>query len=194
MPQNKEQIAARQKEYYEKNKEQIAARNKEYYEKNKERWLAYRKEYYENNKEQIAAYNKKEQVFARQKEYNKKYYANNKEKNNISCSEWYQNNKETVKVFRRFNKHGISSAEYDIMLEEQDNKCKICLTSFADIILKDGRTPIHIDHCHTTNKIRGLLCNLCNVGLGHFKDDPELLIKAADYLKHNGIKNETRTN
>ena len=180
---NKEQIASKAKEYYEKNKEQIAARNKEYYEKNRERWLAYRKEYYENNKEQIAAYNK-EQVFARQKEYNKKYYANNKEKNNISCKEWYQNNKETLKVFRRFNKYGISSAEYDNMLEEQDNKCKICLTSFADITLKNGRTSAHIDHCHTTNKIRGLLCNYCNSGLGFFKDNTETLANAIVYLEH----------
>mgnify|MGYP003152440700 CR=1 FL=1 len=181
---NKEQIAARQKEYYEKNKEQIVARNKEYYEKNRERWLDYRKEYYKNNKEQIASYNKKTQVVAHIKEYNKKYYANNKEKNNISCSEWYQNNKETVKEVRRFNKYGISSAEYDTMLEEQDNKCKICLTSFTDITLKDGKTPVRIDHCHTTNQVRGLLCNLCNTGLGFFKDNTETLTNAIVYLEH----------
>ena len=106
------------------------------------------------------------------------------EKNNISCKEYYQNNKETLKVFRRFNKYGISSAEYDNMLEKQDNKCKICLTSFADITLKNGRTPVHIDHCHTTNKIRGLLCNYCNSGLGFFKDNTERLTNAIVYLEH----------
>ena len=126
----------------------------------------------------------------RTKEYNKKYYEKNKKKYNITSSKWYHDNKESVIAANRKRKYGISPEEYDAMLEEQNNKCKICLISFDDktYIFSDGRSPIHTDHCHTTNKIRGLLCNFCNVGLGHFKDDPELLIKAANYLKHNGIK------
>jgi hypothetical protein len=42
---------------------------------------------------------------------------------------------------------------------------------------------LNIDHCHTTGAIRGLLCHGCNVGLGYFKDSPERLIKAAEYLQ-----------
>jgi len=114
----------------------------------------------------------------------KEYYKKNKEKNNAASKNWYQNNKETVSASNRKRKYDISSAEYDNMLEEQDNKCKICLTSFADITIKDGRTPVYIDHCHTTNKIRGLLCNCCNSGLGFFKDNTETLTNAIVYLEH----------
>lgn len=42
---------------------------------------------------------------------------------------------------------------------------------------------LSVDHDHETGEVRGLLCNLCNTGLGKFKEDPSLLTKAASYLK-----------
>ncbi len=41
---------------------------------------------------------------------------------------------------------------------------------------------VHIDHCHKTGKVRGLLCKLCNCGLGYFRDDPKLMLAAITYL------------
>jgi hypothetical protein len=68
------------------------------------------------------------------------------------------------------------------MLEEQDNKCAICK---SDNLMH--RTKWHVDHCHETGKIRGLLCTLCNVGLGSFKDNKEFLKCAIEYLDGSNI-------
>jgi hypothetical protein len=70
-------------------------------------------------------------------------------------------------------RYGLSLDDYEAMFEAQEGKCKICKTE--SLVLA-------IDHCHSTGKIRGLLCDRCNHGLGHFKDDINLLIKAIEYL------------
>lgn len=76
---------------------------------------------------------------------------------------------------------GMSLEEYDEKLKAQDGVCAIC-----GGLCKSGKR-LAVDHNHTTGKIRDLLCGNCNGGLGKFLDNPELLIKAADYLrKHNG--------
>lgn len=75
------------------------------------------------------------------------------------------------------NRYDFSLEEHDAMLLAQGNKCKICLVPF------DGNSLIHVDHCHTTNKVRGLLCFGCNTGLGSFKDDPVLVAAALLYLE-----------
>ena len=73
--------------------------------------------------------------------------------------------------------HGISLEDYDKLLEEQNNSCIICGTETPRGI---GR--FHVDHNHKTDKIRGLLCNNCNLGLGYFSDNPKTLVAAANYL------------
>ena len=65
--------------------------------------------------------------------------------------------------------------DYNLLAEVQGNKCAICGTAPTN-------KKLDLDHCHETKKIRGLLCNNCNRGLGHFKDNPELLRKAIDYI------------
>jgi hypothetical protein len=73
-------------------------------------------------------------------------------------------------------KYGITSADYDKMLAEQDGRCALCLTE------SNGRMW-HVDHDHKTNRTRRLLCDLCNRGLGHFQDDPAVLRRAAEYIE-----------
>jgi hypothetical protein len=75
------------------------------------------------------------------------------------------------------NKFGITHAEYLNMLEAQNGRCKICKTDTPM-----GNGAFHVDHCHTTNRVRGLLCHKCNVGLGHFNDNISLLSAAIFYL------------
>lgn len=76
--------------------------------------------------------------------------------------------------------YGISLADYLKMLEAQNGRCKICGTDTPG-----GKGTFHVDHCHNSEKVRGLLCHNCNVGLGHFKDSKTLLLKATLYLEEN---------
>ena len=73
--------------------------------------------------------------------------------------------------------YGITQAQYDEMLKKQNGVCGICENS--DEV--EGR-KLAIDHCHTTSRVRGLLCGKCNRGLGLFYDNPDLLLKAISYL------------
>lgn len=74
-------------------------------------------------------------------------------------------------------RYGITVADYERLYLEQDGRCAICLIPFS------GRA--HIDHEHETGRIRGLLCRPCNVGLGHFGDNVEGLMRAVAYLERN---------
>lgn len=67
--------------------------------------------------------------------------------------------------------------EYAYLLVEQEYKCAIC---YNDISAKGAA---YMDHCHSTGKARGWLCQGCNSGLGFFKNSPELLAKAIEYVK-----------
>lgn len=69
--------------------------------------------------------------------------------------------------------YGVSVDELKVIVEKANGKCAIC---------GDAGTELGIDHCHKTSIIRGLLCNGCNLGLGHFKDDPVRLQNAIRYL------------
>jgi hypothetical protein len=77
---------------------------------------------------------------------------------------------------------GISLEQWDRMLVACDGRCEICHAAF------ERPNEPHVDHCHKTGAVRGLLCNHCNYGLGFFKDNPNLLIQAASYLKEVTMK------
>lgn len=75
--------------------------------------------------------------------------------------------------------YGITLEQYYSMLKAQNNCCAICAAKKPG-----GRTKLFfIDHCHTTGKVRGLLCMRCNTGLGLFLDNPKFLSSAINYLK-----------
>lgn len=72
------------------------------------------------------------------------------------------------------NIYGINEDDFSAMLKKQGNKCKICNSFFT-------KKP-NIDHCHSTNKVRGLLCWNCNIGIGYFKESTNSLMRAVEYL------------
>lgn len=87
----------------------------------------------------------------------------------------------SIELKKRF---GISLEEYQLMLEVQQNVCAICgkVESSVDHRTKRARY-LAVDHCHTTGKIRGLLCSRCNTAIGLLEDDPQILQNAIDYIK-----------
>lgn len=70
----------------------------------------------------------------------------------------------------------LTEEEYRALYERQGGVCAICGEK-----PKSGR--LAVDHVHGTDRVRGLLCNLCNPALGLFKDDPRKLEAAIEYLK-----------
>ena len=81
--------------------------------------------------------------------------------------------------------YGITLQEYQQLVVDQGGCCAICENE-VDLEPR-GRGKSYsgfaVDHCHDTGKVRGLLCYKCNLALGHFKDDLNILKKAIEYLE-----------
>lgn len=127
-------------------------------------------------------------------DYNRDYYQKNKTEllkkhtdwnkaNRTYLEKWRDENPEKYKKIRRkyhFKaKYGTTLEYYDELLLKQGGVCAICKT------ITEGKY-LYIDHCHVSGKIRGLLCNNCNVALGYLKDSIELLKNSIIYLETNG--------
>jgi len=74
---------------------------------------------------------------------------------------------------RIFTKYRIRKEDYNAMFSKQGGCCAIC---------QEPHKKLHIDHCHNTGMVRGLLCSGCNLGLGHFRDNPKFMYAAIAYL------------
>jgi len=94
---------------------------------------------------------------------------------------YVENDLEYLKKYRMKARYGITLEEYDVMNEEQNGQCAICGTTGGKYE-ETKKCGLSVDHCHETGTIRGLLCNDCNTGIGHFKDNPQLLNNAYEYL------------
>lgn len=81
---------------------------------------------------------------------------------------------------RRRYRYGLTVEQVNAMLAAQSGACKICRRVPAK--------PLHVDHCHATGHVRGLLCQTCNITLGKFRDDPGRFRAAATYLETAAIE------
>ena len=100
----------------------------------------------------------------------------------ICCQQCLDDKKLTAK----FGTAGPYRQLYVDLFEAQQGLCGIC---------KEPMKRPLLDHCHKTMEVRGLLCSNCNVGLGQFKDNPDLLKAALFYIENNagiGIKMKDR--
>jgi Recombination endonuclease VII len=95
----------------------------------------------------------------------------------LASAKWREENPRRAKDHTLKARYGIPLGTYDRLFEEQIGQCACCGTNKPG-----GRGDFHVDHCHETGRIRGLLCHGCNVGLGSLKHDVTLLTKALNYL------------
>lgn len=72
-------------------------------------------------------------------------------------------------------KYGLGVAQYNWMLEEQMGRCFICH-------VEPSNRRLHVDHCHKTLRVRGLLCWRCNAGIAKFRDNADAMLRASHYL------------
>lgn len=85
------------------------------------------------------------------------------------------------------HEYGITLAEYEALFAKQNGVCAICQKPEKTIDKKQNKLRrLAVDHCHTTDKIRGLLCFECNTGIGKFGDNPQLIERAAEYVRNEG--------
>ena len=102
------------------------------------------------------------------KKRTKEYSNNNKD----YYKEYYQNH-------HLLTTYGITLEDYDKIKEEQGGKCKICGIEEKHVTF----SRFHVDHCHETDVIRGLLCSKCNQAIGLLQDNPNFCREAANYLE-----------
>jgi hypothetical protein len=132
----------------------------------------------------------------------KRWYQDNRERSMAYVRAWQQANPDRVKAWRRKNrerrlekmreihlrnKFGLTPDEYDRILEAQGGVCALC-----DATPTPG-ISLHVDHDHATGEIRGLLCMRCNNALGLFREDPDLLKRAARYVAADARYRSQRT-
>jgi len=117
--------------------------------------------------------------------YDRLRHLKHKDKRNALCRARYEKNKEKHKKIitdnLRKRRYNITPEQYQDMLLKQNNKCKACGNS--ENLIKGKKYGLSVDHCHETGKIRALLCNGCNLAVGHLKESIEIAYKVFEYIK-----------
>ena len=151
----------------EKERNRISAAKKR--SESREAYNAYMREWTEQNKDRLNA-ERRERLLT-DAEYAER--VRNRERAS------YVANPEKHRSTRLKSVYGITLEDYKVMYREQEGKCAICGTHCPD----HGKLGLVVDHCHKKGHVRKLLCTHCNKGIGQFKEDPEILAKAIEYLK-----------
>jgi hypothetical protein len=94
--------------------------------------------------------------------------------------------KRRLRLLSRCRDLGITLDEYMSIKARQGSQCGICRCELPDVLATDAnRNAEHIDHCHETGTVRGILCGACNTALGALGDNADGLRRALAYLEGN---------
>jgi hypothetical protein len=163
------------KEYRAVNKDKIREQRIQYDIDNAEKIKKQQKQYKDNHREEITI--KTKQWRENNVDKIKQFPSHSKENRSKVYKKYHMNNKENTRRYKIKKKYDITLEQYNEMVDAQQGKCKICGTHQDEL-----KKLLVIDHNHDTNIVRGLLCDKCNRGLGHFNDDVNLLSQAIEYL------------
>lgn len=136
-------------------------------EENKERELGRHRKWVAENKEHHAA-------------YMREYHRRNKDKINARNKLARAENPEKYREKHYQYNYGMSLADRDALFADQGFCCAVCGTDKPGCKVGWGW---HIDHCHRSGEVRGIVCHHCNTALGNAKDSPDILRKLAFYLE-----------
>jgi hypothetical protein len=103
-------------------------------------------------------------------------YRGTRERKIAYARAWKAANPDRRRAYQ-LKKYGLSLADYRAILDRQDGKCAIC----RDDLKGDKNT--HVDHCHSTGVVRGVLCNRCNLAVGMLRNSSTIALAAARYLR-----------
>jgi len=116
----------------------------------------------------------KDKIKVRQKDYRQR----NKAAISARSKKWRTENQDKLLSARLKYHYGLSLVDYNQMLVEQNNRCFCCPKEYNGF-----KDPLHVDHCHTSGKVRRLLCKHCNMVLGAVKESKETLQNLIKYLE-----------
>ena len=117
--------------------------------------------------------------------YLQEYREKNRDKQQAAWKRYQVNNPGRHNIRSRAQRLGISPDEAQELIDSSGNSCPVCLKDYAN--LRDKC----IDHCHTTGKVRSVICRKCNTGIGQLGDDLETILRAAAYLRTHSQANDT---
>jgi Recombination endonuclease VII len=136
-------------------------------EERKEKQRGYGREWFRKHWAEDAGFRDKHRAKTREQYREKKDEINEQRRERYATDPEYRH--------RRLRKYGLTFEEMQELMARQQGACGICEQPF--------HSPPHVDHCHVTGLVRGLLCRGCNLGLGNLKDNPDFAHKAGAYLE-----------
>ena len=141
---------------------------------NLDKYQVYRRRYYERNKAKYLA-------------WRRAYVKRHSERINAMQREWRRKNPAKAQLrdlrHRLKQDYGITMDAFNAMMKAQKGRCAICRKLPPNGRKKGQWRRLCIDHCHNSLRVRGLLCQQCNVGIAMFQDNPALMLRAIDYIR-----------
>lgn len=168
-----------------KSKEAERAYHLRWVKENREAYNAYQREWHRKHKDRLnaAARERHKQNPEARRAADKRFYWRHREHLLAKGKASWNNDKRMHENCRLRRKYGITMEEFDRLVAIQRGVCACCGRPERALGRTGKPKPLSVDHNHTTNTVRGLLCSYCNVGIGHFGDDASILRQAADYLE-----------